>query len=55
MLIGVVLDVRKPKHDIGSVQNIVRQYLRTRAVLRSGDVKGRDANAGKKKKDNRKR
>ncbi|KAI9878413.1 MAG: hypothetical protein M1830_000933 [Pleopsidium flavum] len=43
--------MRKPKHDMGSVQNIVQQYLRMRAVLRSGDVKGRDANAGKKKKN----
>jgi len=34
---------------MGSVQNIVQQYLRQRAVLRSGDVKGRDANAGKRK------
>ncbi len=42
-------DLRKPKHDVGSVQNIVQQYLRQRAVLRSGDVKGRDANSGKKK------
>ncbi len=40
---------RKPEHDMGSVQNIVQQYLRQRAVLRSGDGKGRDANAGKRK------
>lgn len=34
---------------MGSVQNIVQQYLRQRAVLRSGGGKGRDANAGKRK------
>lgn len=45
--------MRLPKHDMGSVDNIVRQYLRQRAAIgatgvRSGRVKGRDANAGKK-------
>jgi len=44
--------MRQPKHDIGSVENIVRQYQKTRAALRSSDTKGRDANA-KKKKNNR--
>lgn len=39
---------RKPKHDLGSVQNIVQNYLRQRTVLRPGDVKGRDANSSKK-------
>ncbi|KAI9789507.1 MAG: hypothetical protein M1835_001629 [Candelina submexicana] len=43
--------MRQPKHDIGSVQNIVQQYQRQRALLRSGEVRGRDANAGKKKKN----
>ncbi|KAI9740415.1 MAG: hypothetical protein M1834_004995 [Cirrosporium novae-zelandiae] len=28
--------MRKPEHDMGSVQNIVQQYLRRRAALRSG-------------------
>ena len=40
---------RKPKHDRGNIGNIVDQYLRTRSLLRSGDAKGRGANAGKKK------
>ncbi|MCJ1335854.1 hypothetical protein MMC09_001128 [Bachmanniomyces sp. S44760] len=41
--------MRKPKHDRGNIGNIVDQYLRTRSLLRSGDAKGRGANAGKKK------
>ena len=45
--------LRKPKHDIGSVENIVRQYQRQRAMLRSSEVKSRDANSAKKK-NNRK-
>lgn len=45
--------MRKPKHDIGSVENIVRQYTRQRAMLRSSEVRSRDANAGKKKNDKR--
>ncbi|EKG19033.1 Ribosomal protein L19 [Macrophomina phaseolina MS6] len=41
--------MRKPKHDLGSVENIVRQYQRQRAMLRSGGgARGRDANSGKK-------
>ncbi|KAK7716557.1 hypothetical protein SLS57_006585 [Botryosphaeria dothidea] len=41
--------MRKPKHDLGSVDNIVRQYQRQRAMLRSGGAaRGRDANAGKR-------
>ena len=42
---------RKPKHDMGSVENIVRQYQRKRAVLGTGGSKGRDA----AKKNNTKR
>ncbi|KAF2235892.1 mitochondrial ribosomal protein-like protein [Viridothelium virens] len=45
--------MRKPKHDIGSVENIVRQYQRQKAALGSSDVKGRDANAHKKKNNKR--
>ncbi|KZF20290.1 hypothetical protein L228DRAFT_249961 [Xylona heveae TC161] len=42
--------MRQPKHDVGSVQNIVLQYQRRSAVLRSGgEVRGRDANSGKRK------
>ncbi|MCJ1258608.1 hypothetical protein MMC24_006441 [Lignoscripta atroalba] len=41
--------MRKPKHDRGNLQGIVDQYKRTRSLLRAGDVKGRGANAGKKK------
>ena len=42
---------RKPKHDMGSVENIVRQYQRKRAALGTGGSKGRDA----AKKNNTKR
>lgn len=42
--------MRHPKHDVGSVENIVTQYIRKRGGLRTGDVRSRDANAGKKKK-----
>lgn len=45
--------MRKPKHDVGSVENIVRQYQRQRAMLRSSEVKSRDANSGKKKNNKR--
>jgi len=45
--------MRQPRHDIGSVENIVRQYQKTRAALRSSDTKGRDANARKKKNNKR--
>jgi len=38
--------MRQPKHDMGSVDGIVRQYLRQRALLGT-KVRGRDANAGK--------
>lgn len=41
--------MRQPKHDVGSVENIVRQYQRQRAMLRSSEVKSRDANSAKKK------
>jgi large subunit ribosomal protein L19 len=40
--------MRQPRHDIGSVDNIVRQYQRQRAMLRSSEVKSRDANSRKK-------
>lgn len=32
--------LRKPKHDIGSVDKIVEQYLRQRALLTGGKAKG---------------
>ncbi|KAI9721670.1 MAG: hypothetical protein M1828_005038 [Chrysothrix sp. TS-e1954] len=41
--------MRTPKHDLGSVDNIVRSYQRQRLALRTGGSKGRDANAGKRK------
>jgi large subunit ribosomal protein L19 len=41
---------RKPKHDMGSVDNIVRQYTRQRAMLGSSKAQGRDPNAHTKKK-----
>ncbi|CAK3935242.1 54S ribosomal subunit img1, mitochondrial [Lecanosticta acicola] len=41
--------MRKPKHDIGSVENIVTQYMKQRlGTASSGSVKGRDANSHKK-------
>jgi large subunit ribosomal protein L19 len=44
--------MRKPKHDMGSVQNIVLQYRRQKSVLTSG---GREEKrAGKKKGKGRK-
>ncbi|KAI9696174.1 MAG: hypothetical protein M1820_008242 [Bogoriella megaspora] len=45
--------MRKPKHDVGSVEGIVRQYHKQRAALGSRDVKGRDANSDKKKNNKR--
>ncbi|KAK4501635.1 hypothetical protein PRZ48_007444 [Zasmidium cellare] len=43
--------MRLPKHDIGSVDNIVRQYQRQRmgGPMGSRDAMGRDANSHKKK------
>ncbi|KAI4723406.1 hypothetical protein E4T48_00244 [Aureobasidium sp. EXF-10727] len=45
--------MRQPRHDIGSVDNIVRQYQRQRAMLRSSEVKSRDSNSRKKKNNKR--
>ncbi|KAI9885158.1 MAG: hypothetical protein M1823_003045 [Watsoniomyces obsoletus] len=44
--------MRKPRHDMGSVQNIVRQYLRQQATLMmASETKGRNkANSEKKGK-----
>lgn len=42
--------LRKPKHDMGSVQNIVMAYQRTRAAFRSDGSKGQERSFGKKKK-----
>lgn len=41
--------LRLPRHDVGSVESVVRQYQRQRAMLRSSEVKSRDNNSGKKK------
>jgi large subunit ribosomal protein L19 len=38
--------LRKPKHDMGSVQGIVLQYQRSKNAIRSG---GREQSGGKKK------
>lgn len=44
--------MRQPKHDLGSVDGIVRQYLRQRAALgASGMARNRSGNADKKKKN----
>ena len=45
--------MRQPRHDIGSVDGIVRQYLRQRMGGPAQRVKGRDANANRKKKNKR--
>jgi large subunit ribosomal protein L19 len=42
--------LRKPKHDMGSVQGMVLQYMRQRAVLRSGGREEKKGGAGKKGK-----
>lgn len=39
--------MRKPKHDMGSVQNIVLQYQRTQAAIRGG---GREERRGGQRK-----
>lgn len=44
------VEYRQPKHDVGSVQNVVTAYIRQRQVLRSGgESRGREANSNKKK------
>lgn len=47
--------MRLPKHDVGSVEGVVRAYMRSKAggPVGSGKARGRDANAGSKK-NNRK-
>jgi ribosomal protein L19 len=47
--------MRKPKHDIGSVDGIVRQYQRQKVTGNAGSkgVKGRDTNSHKKKNKRR--
>ena len=42
--------LRKPKHDMGSVQGMVLQYTRQRAVLRSGGREEKKGGTGKKAK-----
>jgi hypothetical protein len=34
----VLMNYRKPEHDIGSVDGIVRQYLRQKSALGTGTV-----------------
>jgi large subunit ribosomal protein L19 len=43
--------MRKPKHDIGSVQNLVLAYQRSRGALRGGGPKeeGHSHKGGKRK------
>lgn len=49
--------MRKPKHDMGSVQNIVLQYQRTRGALRgsAGTGSSEEGKRGGKKKAKGKR
>lgn len=37
--------MRKPKHDMGSVENVVRVYSRQRAMLGTSGAKGKDGSA----------
>ena len=47
--------MRLPKHDVGSVDGVVRAYLRQKAgPVASTGVKARDANAKRKKNNKRK-
>jgi len=41
--------MRKPKHDVGSVQNLVLAYQRSRSGLRGGAQKEEGLKGGKKK------
>ena len=43
--------LRQPRHDVGSVDGVVKQYLRQRmgGPVGSSQVKGRDSNANRKK------
>ena len=47
--------LRQSRHDIGSVDGIVRQYLRQKmgGPIRSSNAKGRDTNAQSKKNNKR--
>lgn len=47
--------MRQPRHDLGSVDSIVRQYLRQRAggPMSSSGAKGRGAGSNKKKNNKR--
>ena len=46
--------MRLPKHDVGSVENVVRAYMRQKAgPISSNAVKAEDANADKKKNNKR--
>lgn len=47
--------MRQPRHDLGSVDGIVRQYMRQRAggPVGGANVRGRDANAGRRKNNKR--
>jgi large subunit ribosomal protein L19 len=47
--------MRKPKHDLGSVENIVRQYLRQKALLGSKNLAGRGNAQGPRSKKGKKR
>ena len=45
----LLVGCRKPEHDLGSVQGVVQQYLRQRAVLGAGGrAEGADGGGGRK-------
>ncbi|KAF2725168.1 hypothetical protein K431DRAFT_239183 [Polychaeton citri CBS 116435] len=46
--------MRQPRHDVGSVENIVRQYMRQRGSAGvGGHIRGRDTGSHKKKNNKR--
>jgi ribosomal protein L19 len=49
--------MRNPKHDVGSVEGVVRQYLRQKAggPVGSKNVTGRDVNSGRRKVNKKKK
>jgi large subunit ribosomal protein L19 len=47
--------MRKPKHDMGSVQGIVMQYQRSRAGVRTSSGGGKDEKKGGKRKDKKRK
>lgn len=45
---GRLYYLRKPKHDPGSVEGVVREYLQRRRLIRSGALGGKEVGKGGK-------